>query len=75
MMLRVQVTNAETGNIVCDETAETVALITASDEGLEYQGFKGYWGSTDAKLLEAMTIALEEELERHGLPKRAERDE
>lgn len=74
-MLRITVANLETDSLLCNVEAETVALITASDEGLEYQGFKGYWGSTDAKLLEAMTIALEEELERHGLPKRAERDE
>ncbi len=73
-MYEITVVNLETGNIVCDAEAETVAVITASDMGQEYQGFKGFWGSTHAPLLEAMTIALEEELERHGLPKRVERD-
>lgn len=72
-MLRITVENIETGESLCDETAETVALITANDTGLEWQGFKGFWGSTHTPLLEAMTIALEEELEKHGLPKRSER--
>ena len=74
MMYRIQVTNTDTGEAMCDEVAETVSLITASDKGFEWQGFKGFWGSTHIPLLEAMTLALEEELEKHGLHKRSERD-